>query len=168
MIVALAALLAGCEVGEGGGWDEPLIPVSLKGIQTVNIDNSGEFPKVSAAPIKKEAYMLGVKWIADNIPDEDDKYITGSIRWGEQLYVMTADHYEKSIVCLTSFNADIPAGSYVSKYFKKIDPEYLPADVDEGFALLVAPDPGLHRFRVEYYSAGELKFFHETQAIDFF
>jgi hypothetical protein len=165
-MVLLAALLSGCEVDNGGGWNEPLIPVSLKGIQTVNIDNSGEFPKISAAPIKKEAYVVGVKWIADDLPSDDDEYITDPVRWGEQQYGMVADHYERSVVCLTPFNADIPAGSNVSKYFKKIN--YLPEDVDEGFALLVAPDPGVHRFRMEYYYAGELEFSHETTAIEFF
>ena len=70
-------------------------------------------------------------------------------------------------MCNTQFNANIPAGKYVSKFFKEIDRNYLPEDVNEGFVLLVAPEPGLHSFRVEYYERGILKFFHDTPLIKF-
>lgn len=167
VLAAIAAAAAGCSVFDDG-WYDPVIPVTLKGIEAVNIDNSGEFPVVSAAPVKKEAYMLGIKWVADNIPGDDDRYITGPIYEGDQTYGSIADNYSKAVRCLDQFNADIPAGKYVSKFFKEIDRGYLPADVDEGFVLLVAPDPGEHSFRVEYWQGQELKFFHDTPVIEFF
>lgn len=166
VLAALAAAISGC-ASEGEWGDEPVIPVTLKGIEAVNIDNSGEFPAVSASPIKKEAYMVGVKWIADNTPTDADKFITGPIRQGKQTYSSIADKYSKAIACLTQFNADIPAGTYVSKFFKEIDRDYLPADVDEGFVLLVAPDPGEHSFRVEYYDKEQLAFSYDTPLIEF-
>ena len=165
-LAALAATIAGCAVDDG--WNDPVIPVTLKGIEAVNIDNSGESPVVSASPIKKEAYMIGVRWIADNTPSDDDKFITAPIRQGEQTYNSIADNYSKAIKCRTQFNASIPAGKYVSKFFKEINRNYLPADVNEGFVLLVAPDPGEHSFTVEYYLGTELKFSYDTPSIEFF
>lgn len=167
VLAALAVVMAACAKDDGWG-NEAVIPLMLAGIEAVNIDNSGEFPVVSVAPIKKEAYMLGVKWIADNLPADDDKYVTGPISEGERTYGRIADGYAKAIVCLTQFNDRIPAGSYVSSYFKPIDRNYLPADVDEGFVLLVAPDAGVQAFRVEYYDGEELAFSYDTPSIEFF
>ncbi len=165
--LAFTLIVAGCSQ-EGLWGNEPVIPVTLKGIEAVNIDNSGEFPTVSVEPIKKEAYMVGIKWIADNTPTEADKFITGPIEQGEQTYGSIADIYSKAVKCLTRFNADIPADSYVSKFFKEVERNYLPAEVDEGFVLLVAPDPGEHSFRVEYYEGEELKFSYDTQPVEFY
>ena len=149
-------------------WNDPVIPVSLTGIETVNIDNAGEFPIVTNSPIKKEAYMIGIRWITDYVISEGDKFVTGYIPKGEQMYSSLSDKYSKAIMCNTNFNASIPAGTYVSKFFKEIDRRYLPADIDEGFVLLVAPDPGEHSFRVEYYEKGELKFFYDTPTINLY
>ena len=167
LLALFAVIMAGCAVNDG--WNDPVIPVSLKGIEAVNIDNSGEKPVVSNSPIKKEAYMVGIKWITDNIPsDDDDKFITGPIEKGKQTYSSVADGYQKAIKCNTQFNSDIPAGKYVSKFFKEINRNYLPVDINEGFVLLVAPDPGEHSFRVEYYIGNELKYFYDTSLINFY
>ncbi|NDW12897.1 DUF5034 domain-containing protein [Bacteroides sp. 214] len=167
-ITLLSLLMTACS-GSDDGWDDPVIPLTLKGIEAVNIDNAGEFPLVASSPIKKEAYMLGVKWVTSNVPDDDDdKFITDPIQQGEQTYNVIASDYSKAIKCNTQFNADIPAGKYVSKFFKEVAREYLPADVNEGFALLVAPDPGIHSFTIEYYLDEELKFSYETSLIEFF
>lgn len=171
LVTALFAtiLVWGCsKEDDSGSWTEPVIPVTLTGIEAVNIDNAGEFPATTAAPVKKEAYMVGVRWFTDNLPTDDDKFITDPIWNGEYTYNSTARDYEKAIMCLTPFNATIPAGTYVSKFFKEIDRQYLPAGIDEGFVLLVAPEPGVHRFRVEYYLDGELKFSHETTPVELF
>lgn len=167
ILAGFVAVVSACSVGDGA-WDEPVIPVTLKSIEAVNVDNSGEFPLVTASPVKKEAYMIGIKWVADNTPSDDDKFITGPIPEGEQTYNSIADDYLKAVKCNTQFNADIPAGKYVSKFFKAIDRNYLPADVNEGFVLLVSPDPGEHSFRVEYYIGEELRFFYDTPTIEFF
>jgi len=141
----------------------------LVGIETSNIDNAGELPKISNSPIKKEAYMIGIKWITEHTPSpEYDRFITGPIYEGEQLYSELGNRYSKAIKCNTQFNANIAAGEYISKFFKEIDKKYLPDDIDEGFVLLVAPDTGTHSFRVEYYEGYEMKFFHDTQPIKFY
>ena len=165
--IAIMILFCGCK--KDSSWYDPVIPVSMVGIETVNIDNSGEFPIVSNYPIKKEAYMVGIQWITEHTPsEEDDKFITGPISRGEQLYSELGNRYSKAIKCNTQFNATIPAGKYVSKFFKEIDGKYLPAEIDEGFVLLVAPDTGVHSFRVEYYERNQLVFFHDTQPIRFY
>jgi len=167
LFITLAIAVMGCKKDEGG-WNDSVIPVSLVDIEVVNIDNSGEFPIVSALSIKKEAYMVGIRWITDYAIGDDDKFITGAIEKGEQTFSSLGDKYLKAIKCNTQFNSTIPAGTYVSKFFKEIDKNYLPADINEGFVLLVAPDPGEHSFRVEYYEGNTLKFFHDTQIINFY
>lgn len=167
MLALVAILVAGCSSDDG--WDSPVIPVSLVGIEAVNIDNSGEYPVTTNSPIKKEAYMIGIKWITSNTPnDNDDKFITPPVREWENTYGSIASGYSKAIRCNTQFNPDIPAGKYVSKFFKETNRKYLPADVDEGFVLLVAPDPGEHYFTIEYYSGEELVFSYDTQPVKFF
>ena len=168
LFIAFAAAIAGCSK-DLDGWDGSVIPVSLVDIEAVNIDNAGELPAVSTSPIKKEAYMVGIKWITENTPSGDsDKFITGPIQKGEQLYSSLGSKYSKAIRCNTPFNAKIPAGSYVSKFFKEIDRKYLPADINEGFVLLVAPDPGEHSFTVEYYEGGVVRFSHNTPPVNFY
>jgi len=167
-VLILCAAMAGCDDSKSETWNDPVIPVELKGIEAVNIDNSGELPVLSNSLIKKEAYMLGIKWITNNVPsDDDDKFITGAIKKGERTYSSLSDRYLKAIKCNDQFNANIPAGKYVSKFFKEIDRKYLPVDIDEGFVLLVAPDPGEHSFRVEYYEGDNLKFFYDTLPVKF-
>jgi len=162
------AIVAGCSKNTRDSWDDSVIPVSLVGIEAVNIDNSGEFPFVSASPIRKEAFMIGIKWITDHVITDDDKFITGPIQRGEQTYESLADKYSKAVKANTPFNSSIPAGTYVSRFFKEINRNYLPADIDEGFVLLVAPDPGEHSFRVEYWQGNTLVFYYDTQPINFF
>ncbi len=167
-LIVLALTVFGCSKDDGFGDGAHVIPVSLKGIEAVNIDNSGEFPEIIRSSVKKESYMLGIKWIVDNTPTEDDKFITGPIREGEQTYNSVARNYSKAIMCLSQFREDIPAGTYVSKFFKEVNRDYLPADVDEGFVLLVAPESGEHSFRVEYYDGERLEFSYDTPTIEFF
>jgi len=167
--ITLAAATVGCARDSlRDGWDDSVIPLSLVGIQAVNIDNSGEFPFVSASSIKKEAYMIGIKWITDHLISDDDKFITGPIRRGEQTHGSLADRYSKAVKANTQFSSSIPAGTYVSRFFKEINRRYLPAGIDEGFVLLVAPDPGEHSFRVEYWQGNTLVFYYDTQPINFF
>jgi hypothetical protein len=166
-LFTFAVVMAGCSKDRDPWYDE-VIPVSLVGIEAINIDNSGEFPDISFLPVRKEAYMVGVQWITDHTVSANDKFITGIIKEGAPSYSTLGDKYSKAVMCNTAFSAGIPAGSYVSRFFKEMDRKYLPADVDEGFVLLVAPQPGEHSFRVEYYEGQTLKFFHDTPTVNFY
>ena len=167
-LIIFTVVITGCSEGDYDPWFDDVIPVSMTGIEAVNIDNSGAYPEISDLPVRKEAYMVGVKWITDHTVSDDDKFITGVIKEGAAPYSSLSDKYKKAIRCNTDFSASIPAGSYVSKFFKEMDRKYLPADVDEGFVLLVAPVAGDHSFRVEYYEGQTLKFFHDTPTINFY
>ena len=169
LIIATYLIVASCSFEDNDSWDDNVIPVTIKDIEAVNIDNSGEFPKVTADPIKKEAYMLGVRWITTTAPsDDDDIFITDIIQENQQTYNSLSNKYKKAILCNTKFNSEIEEGKYVSKFFKEINRNYLPSDVDEGFVLLEAPTPGEHSFRIEYYEGETLKFYHDTPLINFY
>lgn len=163
---ALSALMWGCSVGN---MDDviPVIPVYLDGIEAVNVDNSGEYPFVTLGPVKKEAYMIGIVWVTDDSNPTGDQTITPPISAGDRRGRSEglSDYYEKRIYCLTDFNGRNPAGSNVSQYFKEVT--YLPAGVNEGFVLLVSPDPGDHSFRVVFTGSGNT-FEYTTEPIRFF
>lgn len=162
----LTVCLSGC-TKEDANDQIPVIPVHLDGIEAVNVDNSGEFPFVALESVPKEAYMIGVRWETDDSEPAGDQTITPPITtWdptgrSEGL----SDYFEKRIYCVTAFNQRNPAGSNVSQYFKQV--AYLPAGIDEGFVLLVAPDPGEHSFRVVYKGSGNT-FEYTTQPIRFY
>ncbi len=144
-------LLAGC-AAEDMADSIPVIPVHIVGIEAVNIDNAGRYPSVTDQAIKKEAYMLGIKWLTDDADPDGSQYVTPGVTGSGGGYYYEASlsaGYQKRIYSVGAFNASNPAGSNVSQYFKQID--YLPDNVDEGLVLLVSPDPGEHSFRVVFY-----------------
>ena len=147
--VLVLLCLAGCsKMGESRVKFEPVIPVHLTGIESVNVNNEGQYPFTTTSPVKKEAYMIGVRWITDNSDPNGNQSITGPVGAGTNRYQNIADHYTKRIYCNTIFNSYNPAGTNVSQYFKAVP--YLPAGVNEGFVLLVAPTPGDHSFKIVY------------------
>ena len=145
---ALLLFTAGCSKKDSERWDDPVIPVYLAGIESVNVNNAGQYPFTTTEPVKKTAYMIGVRWLTDHSDPDGDQAITGPVALGSYNYRNIADSYTKRIYCNTVFNSRNPEGANVSQYFKKIT--YLPADIDEGFVLLVAPDSGEHSFKVVY------------------
>lgn len=165
-----ALLMAGCGSGDDDWGGETLIPVTLKGIEAVNIDNAGAFPEISEGPIGKGSYMIGIKWEVDNLPNDDDAFVGGPIREGEHTYSSSANGYSKRVRSLTRFNEDVGPTEDVlypniSTYFMEVDCAFLPEGVDEGLVLLVAPDAGEHRFRVEYWRNGARAFYCDTPAV---
>jgi len=154
---------AGCSVDNDPFTKDPVIPVYLAGIESVNVDNAGQYPFITADPIKKEAYMIGIRWITDDSNPNGDQSITGPVEVGESRYRNIADQYTKRIYCNTVFNSRNPAGANVSQYFKEVI--YLPAGINEGFVLLVVPDPGEHSFKVEYINKEGERHTYNTELI---
>ena len=155
-----------CTVGckkEDPRWDEPVIPVYLAGIESVNINNAGQYPFTTTEPVKKEAYMIGVRWVSDNSDPDGDQSITGPIKAGTNRYQNIADNFTRRIYCNTVFNSRNPAGANVSQYFKEVT--YLPMGIDEGYVLLVAPDPGDHSFKVVFTNKSGESFEYDTELI---
>lgn len=155
--------VAGCSKDDTGR-DEPVIPVHLAGIESVNINNEGKYPFTTTEPVKKEAFMIGIRWVTDDSNPDGNQAITGPIEIGVSSYKNITENYTKRIYCNTVFNSRNPEGANVSQYFKAVT--YLPAHVDEGFVLLVAPDPGDHSFKVVFTnrSNGE-RFEYDTELI---
>ncbi len=172
LILSLLAsvLMVACS-SDGEDWGgETLIPVTLKGIETVNIDNSGKYPEISDGPIGRNSYMIGIKWEVDNLPGDDDAFVGGPIREGEHTYSSAANGYSKRVRSLTRFNDEVGPTEEIrhpniSTYFVETDRAFLPKGVDEGLVLLVAPDAGEHRFRVEYWRNGARAFYYDTPTI---
>ena len=153
----------GCST-EGPLIDDGLvIPVYLAGIESVNINNEGKYPFTTTQPVKKEAYMIGIRWITDNSDPDGDQEITGPIEIGRYRYHNIADKFTKRIYCNTVFNNRNPKGANVSQYFKAVT--YLPPGINEGFVLLVAPDPGEHSFKVIYTNSSGESFEYDTERI---
>jgi hypothetical protein len=163
--IFLAALLlcaAGCSNDSRDWGYEEVIPVYLAGIESVNVDNAGQHPVITNEPVKKEAYMIGVRWVTDNSDPGGNQSITGPVEVGKSLYRDIANGYTRRIYCNTVFNSRNPAGANVSQYFKEVS--YLPAGINEGFVLLSAPDPGEHSFKV-VFTKGSDKFEYDTKPI---
>jgi len=162
---AILFCVAGCAEDDGSRWDphEPMIPVYLAGVESVNVNNAGQYPLITVEPIPKEAYMIGIRWITDNSDPDGEQSITGPVEAGKQLYQNIANGYTRRIYCNTVFNSSNPAGANVSQYFKEV--KYLPAGIDEGFVLLFSPTPGDHSFKVEYTNRNGEKFEHDTELI---
>jgi hypothetical protein len=110
--------------------------------------------------------MIGVRWVTDNSNPNGNQMITGPVEVGKFLYGSIADNFDKQVFCNTVFNSRNPVGANVSQYFKKIT--YLPAGIDEGFVLLVAPDPGEHSFKVVYSNSKGDRFEYDTELIELF
>lgn len=161
IIAAFLLCVVGCSVHPD--WDDPVIPVHLAGIESVNINNVGQFPFITADPIKKEAFMIGIRWITDNSDPDGDQEITGPVVAGTFRFRNIADNYTKRIFSNTAFNSRNPPGANVSQFFKAV--RYLPAGVNEGFVLLVAPDPGEHSFKVVYTNSNGDRHEFDTELI---
>ena len=157
--------IAGCKKDDNG-WpntEDPVIPVHLAGIESVNINNADRYPFITTDPIKKEAYMIGIRWVTDNSVPDGDQEITGPIEAGKNRYQDIADGYTRRIYCNTVFNIRNPAGANISQYFKEVP--YLPAGIDEGYVLLVAPDPGDHSFKVIFTHKNGESYEYDTKPI---
>jgi hypothetical protein len=162
LFILAVIFAAGCSK-ESPDFYDPVIPVYLSGIESVNIDNAGQYPFTATGPIRREAYMIGVRWMTDNSAPEGDQSVTGPVAAGTQLYQNITAEYTRRIYCNTVFNSRNPAGANVSQYFKEIT--YLPAGIDEGFVLLVAPDAGEHSFKVVYAGNDGKRFEYDTEPV---
>ena len=163
LFAAILLCVMGCSKEERSG-EDPVIPVYLAGIESLNVNNEGKEPFTTIDPVKKEAYMIGIRWITDNSDPDGNQAITGSIQAGTNRYHNIADNYTKRIYCNTVFSSRNPAGANVSQYFKAVT--YLPPNINEGFVLLVVPNPGEHSFKVVYTnnSSGE-SYEYDTELI---
>ena len=162
-LVVFLICTAGCSDDNWPFSNDEVIPVYLAGIESVNINNEGQYPFTTAEPVKKEAYMIGIRWITDNSAPDGDQSITGPVDAGKYRYQDIANNITRRIYCNTVFNSRNHVGANVSQYFKEV--KYLPAGIDEGFVLLVVPDPGDHSFKVVYTNSKGDSYEYDTELI---
>ncbi len=134
--------------------DDELEPVYFKltGIGAYNINNEGEFPFVTEKAVKKEAYMIGIKWIADG----NDNLYRFEIQGSPEI----------KIFCNADFDEQHAAGSDITSYFKPA--RYLPEKISEGLALLKVPAPGKYSFKVKVFLDDGDYFEYDTPLIDLY
>ncbi len=168
-LIAATALLGviGCSKADEYMTDLPVIPVLLSDIEAVNVNNEGQHPFVTSESVHKEAFMIGIKWVTDDAnPGGGQTVGEGLPRdWKMNCYTLSSG-FSKQIFSVGAFNAQNPAGSNISQYFERV--KYLPTGVDEGFALLKAPDPGQHSFRVVYTGPSNQVFEFTTPLISLY
>ena len=167
IFAAFLLCMAGCSASdEEKNWydrEDDVIPVYLAGIESVNVNNEGQYPFITVDPIKKEAYMIGIRWITDHSDPGGNQSITGPVEVGKYPTKNIADNYTRRIYCNTVFNSRNPEGANVSQYFKEVP--YLPAGIDEGYVLLVTPDAGDHSFKMVFTHKNGEKLEYDTELI---
>lgn len=123
--------------------------VDLVDIELYNIDFSGEEMIESSDPIKKEGYIIGVKYLvsAPNSTDEESWYYTPENKYGDTEHITNIKEKPK-VFCLSDFSGDYTSGSDISHLFT-----YGNVKNSEMHILLVLktqPDAGTHLFKVQY------------------
>ncbi len=159
-LLVLAVWADGCTTGDEY---RDTVPVYLTGIEAFNINNEGAVPIVTDLPVRKEAYMIGVKFFLDDSRPGGDQYVTPAER--DSYNDRVGNSYQTRIYCNTAFDDKNPAGSNISQYFKSI--KYIPGNLDQGFVLLATPQSGQHSFKVVYYSDGQM-YSYDTDMVELY
>lgn len=136
--------------------------VKLVGIELANLDNTGEFPVIAENSVKKEAYIIGIKYrVVTEIEPLDTVYYNRSIHYNKNL-IFNQYRDQIQIYCNTDFNTDHPAGSNITKLFT-ISEKY---EYDKLLILRRAPQSGIHSFHM-HYNLDSTKIIADTKPIKF-
>lgn len=127
--------------------------IRIDGIESFNINNEGKSPFVTDSAVKREAFLIGIKWITKD--RYEDSYNTKLI-----------NIKQKRIFCNTDFDENHPAGSDVSNYFKKA--RYTPYEIDEGFVLTTIPQPDIYSFKIVFICNDDIIFEYDTLPVNLY
>lgn len=119
--------------------------VYLIDIEVANLDNSGENMFESDDPVNKDAYVIGVKYLVGNSPNDIHINPFNKDNSDQVILNLTAN---PKVFCNDDFNKEHPAGSDVTKFFRFGKAK----DVRQDFLLILAtpPAPGTYSFKVVY------------------
>lgn len=122
------------------------VKVNLVGIELTNLDNTGEYPVIAKDSIKKEAYVIGLKYkVVTETEPLDTVYYDRNIHYNKNLdYYQYKDQIQ--IYCNTDFNTEYTAGNNITKLFT-ISKRY---EYDKSIILRTAPQSGTHSFNIHY------------------
>lgn len=121
--------------------DPPFEPsvIELKGIELNHYDNSMEKMFRSDKPIKKEAYVIGVKYVIKKLDNSNKNNYSR----------FPTNIKKRKIYTLNDFDKNHPKGSDVSNFFTTwSNPNTTDADVI--LVLNKIPLPGAYAFKIEY------------------
>lgn len=129
--------------------EEYITPMSLVDIELVNIDNSGENMVESDEAIRKEAYVIGLRYlVSDNFKYSDgEPHFIHNAGLDENIYIDNINSNPK-IYCLSDFDSEHLAGSDITEFFTF----YTNNDSNQNMLLILrkAPHAGSHSFKVEF------------------
>ncbi|MBK5719632.1 DUF5034 domain-containing protein [Dysgonomonas sp. Marseille-P4677] len=127
------------------------INVNLIGLEIYNVNNEGQYPIISDEPIKKEAYMIGVKQLTDG---DEPRY-----------YQLVEQIETKTISCDIDIDHEHPAGSDITDFF--IRTSYKPHDLTYSYVLRKEIPAGTYSFKVIVTTANQV-FESQTTPIDLY
>ncbi|WP_419033022.1 hypothetical protein [Dysgonomonas gadei] len=136
LLISLVFLLntaMSCDEKEGG---EPIV-ITITGIELYNINNEGQGPVISDEPIKKEAYLIGIRYVY--VIEENEETI-------EYYYRIGGDIKSEQIVSNVDIGEEYPAGSDISGLFTKTP--FAPQPLDYAFVLRKSIPAGTYSFKV--------------------
>lgn len=133
--------------------EEDPVYVNLVGINVSNVNNEGKYPTISDERVKKEAYMIGVKYVTDAKNPKYNYAIKDSI---------------ESIKILSNSNIDTehPAGSDLTNYFIKTT--YAPDGINYSLLLKKSISPGVYSFRIILSCTNGKTFDESTNSIELY
>ncbi len=109
---------------------------NITSIEAYNINNEGEYPFISDEPIRKEAYVIGIKRFDDIKHDSDTQYN----------YILEKPIVSEKIICLTDLSDKYTAGSDVTGIFIKSGSRS--DKTDYIYVLREKINPGTHSFKI--------------------
>lgn len=136
-----------CEEDDG---EYTAMDVDLVEIELFNIDNSGRGPVLAKDSVKKEAYVVGVRYKVVDTQNADDTihyYNENKVNYDKEVIVNT--DLIPRIFTNTDFDEDHPAGSDVTDLFLSTD-WHTGQSYDRMLILRKAPEAGIHSFKVSY------------------
>ena len=128
-------------------------PVDLVDIELTHFDYSGEKMIESEDPIKKEAYVLGVRYLvkyAHSTSDTKPQYYNPESNYGDTEYIENYDGTPSpKIYCNTDLGDSYPAGSDITHLFSI--GTHNDVKMDLILVLKDAPPAGTYSFKVRFY-----------------
>lgn len=110
------------------------VKVELTSVEIYNINNEGQYPIISDEPVKKEAYMIGVKYVTE---------VEGEAGTG---YRFQPQIKSEQIFTNVDIDTEYPAGSDVSSLFVRTI--YMPKGLDHAFVMKKVIPAGTYSFKL--------------------
>jgi len=140
--------------------------VYLVNIKVENLDNSGEDVRISEEPINRNAFVIGVKYLVGNSPNDKDPYPYNKKPSYSNLMILNFPG-NPTVFCNDAFDEDHPADSDVTKFFK-----FSASNSDGDYSMLLVlkepPAAGTYSFRVVFDCPNNVVIRKDTEPVTLF